>query len=120
MGAFLEVAMTLARAGLAVLPLGDDDGKKPLVKWRGWKRGPGQGFLEKLIDKFPDANIGVICGLSGVTVVDIDDVCLLSPMIERFGDTPLKIGTPSEGVHLWYRSSGEASSALRREGLAVD
>lgn len=120
MAAFLEAAMTLARVGLAVLPLGDDDGKKPLVKWRGWKNRPGQAFLEKLSNKFPDANIGVICGLSGVTVVDIDDASLLSPMIERFGETPLKIGTPSGGVHLWYRSSGEACSALRSEGLAVD
>src|SRR5262249_48515441 len=41
-------------------------------------------------------------------------------MIERFGETPLKIGTPSGGVHLWYRSSGEPSGALRSEGLAVD
>jgi hypothetical protein len=63
--------------------------------------------------------MGVICGLSGVTVVDIDDASLLSPMIERFGDTPFKIGTPSGGVHLWYRSSGEPSSTLR-PGLAVD
>jgi hypothetical protein len=42
-------------------------------------------------------------------------------MVERFGDTPLRTHTPSGGVHLWYRCSGEGCANLRRsEGFEVD
>jgi hypothetical protein len=121
MGAFAAAALSLAAAGLGVMPLGGADGKVPLVKWRRWKRRPGPAFIRSLIKRHTDANIGVICGLSCVTVVDIDDLDLLPQMIERFGDTPLRTHTPSGGVHLWYRSSGEGCRNLRTsEGLAVD
>jgi hypothetical protein len=86
-----------------------------------WKHRPGPEFIKKLTERYPYANVGVICGLSGVTVVDIDDLDLLPQIIERFGDTPLRTYTPSGGVHLWYRSSGEGCPDLRKsEGLAVD
>jgi hypothetical protein len=121
MSAFATAALSLAAAGLAVLPLGGDDGKVPLVKWASWKRRPGPGFIQTLINNHPGANIGAICELSGVTVVDIDDFDLLPLMVKRFGDTPLRTHTPSGGVHLWYHSSGESCRNLRKvEGLAVD
>jgi hypothetical protein len=120
-GPFAQAALALSSVGLGVLPLGGSDGKVPLVRWRDWRQPPGQAFLEELIRQHPDKNIGVICGLSGVTVVDIDDRQLLLPMLELFGDTPLKTVTPSGGIHLWYRNSGESCPDLRRaEGLAVD
>jgi bifunctional DNA primase/polymerase-like protein len=121
MGAFSATALRLAAAGLAVLPLGGDDGKVPLVKWAHWKSRPGAEFIRTLIATHPSANIGIICGLSGVTVVDIDDLDLVQPMIERFGDTPLRTQTPSGGRHHWYRSAGEECRNLRKsEGLAID
>lgn len=119
--AFAAAALDVAGDGLAVLPLGGEDGKVPLIKWRHLKHHPSPDLIRKLIRKYPDANIGVICGLSHVTVVDIDDPELLSPMIARFGETPLKIATPRGGVHLWYRNSGEGCPNLREsEGLEVD
>src|SRR2546425_678030 len=114
MSAFTAAAPSLAAAGLTVLPLGGDDGKVPLIKWANWKRHPGLAFIRALIKEHPDANIGVVCGLSGVTVVDIDDLDLMPLMIERFGDTPLRTNTPSGGVHLWYRNSGEGCQNLRK------
>jgi hypothetical protein len=69
---------------------------------------------------FPNANIGVITGLSDVTVVDCDAPGAVATMIERCGDTPLKTNTPSGGTHLWYRANGELCANLRPEGLAVD
>jgi len=120
MSAFATAAPDLSNRGLAVLPLGGN-GKQPLIKWREWRKRPGQAFIQKLIDEFPAANIGVLCGLSGITVVDIDAPELTSLMIERFGETPLKTVTPSGGLHLWYRNSGEGCpKVLRGEGLAVD
>jgi hypothetical protein len=120
-GAFANFAMDLANNGLAVIPLGGDDGKVPLIKYGTLTRPPGRGFISKLSRKFPDANVGVLCGLSGVTVVDIDDPAVFELMIDRCGDTPLKIATPSGGFHLWYKANGERSANLReQEGLDVD
>jgi hypothetical protein len=104
---------------LAPIPLGGKDGKVPLVKWRTWELLPGRAFLERLTAKFPAAHVGALTGLSEVTVVDIDDVRLVDPMVQRFGETPLKTQTPSCGVHLWYKANGERCRNLRGEGIAV-
>jgi hypothetical protein len=121
MSAFAAAAVNLTGAGLAVLPLGGDDGKVPLVRgWSRWHRRPGRAFIEHLIERHPGANIGISCGPSHVFLVDNDDPKVVRPMVERFGDTPLKTGTPSGGVHLWYRGSGERCGNLRSEGLPVD
>jgi len=121
-GAFAAAALDLFAAGLAVIPLGGAKGQTPLVdRWNQWKRRPGPTFINKLAAEHPDANVGVICGLSGATVLDIDDPSLLPLMIERFGDTQLRTHTPRGGVHLWYKNSGEGCpKTLRRDGLAVD
>jgi hypothetical protein len=106
---------------LAVMPVGGSDGKKPLLKgWNKWTRRPGKDFIEKLMERCPGANIGTVCGPSGLFIVDNDDPRAVQAMLERFGDTPLKTSTPSGGVHLWYRNSGEGCANLRREGLKVD
>jgi len=119
-GPFARGAPGLQSLGLAVLPVGGDDGKTPLIKWRLWSRQPLIEFVSKLCYLHPEANVGVICGLSGVTVVDIDDPAQLEPMLERFGDTLLITGTPSGGYHLWYRHAGERCCNLRDEGVDVD
>ena len=117
---FGNAARQLAAFGLAVIPMGGDDGKMPAVRWQTWTKPPAGTFLERLIARHADANVGIVCGLSKVTVVDIDDAGLLAPMEVRFGNTPLATQTPRGGFHLWYRHAGEASGNLGREGLAVD
>ena len=112
-GAFAESAIDLAGHGLAVIPLGGEDGKVPQIKHSTWKRLPGPQILAKLSKQFPDSNVGILCGLSNISVVDIDDPTVTDKMIDRCGDTPLKTATPSGGVHLWYRHNGERSSNLR-------
>src|SRR4051794_23544353 len=104
---FALAALDLCRAGLAVLPVGGDDGKQPLVAWGKWRKRPGRNFMEKLAQRYVGANVGIITGLSDLTVVDCDAPEAVAAMIERCGDTPLKTSTPSGGVHLWYRSAGE-------------
>ncbi len=116
---FADAALVLRDHGLAPVPLGGDDGKVPLVRWRTWEHRPGRQFLERLADKHPTANVGVLTGLSGVTVVDVDDPELVDGMLRRFGDTPLVTGTPRGGVHLWYRSTGEGC-LTGLDGLKVD
>jgi len=120
-GPFAKAALHLYRHGLAVIPVGGEDGKVPLVTWGKFKHPPGRDFLVKLIERHSLANIGVICHLSNVTVIDVDDPTLVKSILQRFGNTPLITGTPSGGVHLWYRHDGERCANLRdSEGIAVD
>jgi len=117
---FADAALDLYEAGLAVIPLGGDDGKVPLVaRWDRWEHRPGRQFLEQLADKHPTANVGIVTGLSGITVVDVDDPDLVDDMVHRFGVSPLITATPSGGEHHWFRSLGERNKQ-RLDGLKVD
>jgi hypothetical protein len=118
---FTDSALELHGYRLAVIPLGGDDGKTPLVEWRNWTKPPGRTAVASFAAKFAWANIGVLTGLSGVTVVDVDDPALVDPITVRCGTTPLITATPRGGVHLWYHAAGERSTDLRAsEGIAVD
>jgi len=120
-GPFGDAALALHAHRLAVIPVGGEDGKVPLVKWAGWKKPAGRPFLLKLVKQHAEKNIGILCGLSKITVVDIDDRDLLPAMLVRFGSTPLIIETPRGGYHLYYRAAGEHSASLHEtENLAVD
>jgi hypothetical protein len=115
-GAFAVAAQDLRRHGLAVLPVGGVDGKRPLVKnWSRWRWPPSEDFVTKLVRQHGGANIGIVTGLSGVTIVDIDsdDSAVLSKVIGQLGDTPLKARSPRGAPHLYYRSSGERSISFR-------
>lgn len=119
-GPFKTAAIELSHRKLAVIPVGGEDRKRPLVSFGKWTRRPGPEFIDKLIGKHPRANVGIITGLSGVTVVDVDDPEHVATMLQRCGDTPLVTNTPSGGSHLWYMGDGERCANLRSEGLAVD
>ena len=116
---FADAALELRGCALAVLPLGKKSGKDALVNYANWKVPPGPEFLKKEMVKHPTANVGILTGLSRLTVVDIDEPYLLDEMLERFGDTPLIIGTPRGGFHLYYHSTGELNRQ-RLDGLKVD
>ena len=104
-GPFGLMARAYAERSLRVFPTGGPDGKKPLI--RNWPRVGLRAVLQLSI-KFPAANIGVIDGLrGGVTRIDIDDPALVDNAIRRFGDSPIKVGTPGGGLHLWYTANGE-------------
>lgn len=49
---FADTALELYQYGLAVIPVGSDDGKRPMVEWGKWKRPPGRDFLTKLTTRF--------------------------------------------------------------------
>ncbi len=48
---FADAALELRSYGLAVLPLGKESGKDPLVNYANWKKLPGPEFLKKEIAK---------------------------------------------------------------------
>ena len=57
---FADAALELRGYGLAVLPLGKESGKDPLVKHANWKVPPGPEFLKKEMVKHPTANVGIL------------------------------------------------------------
>ncbi|MGF1563672.1 MAG: bifunctional DNA primase/polymerase [Geminicoccaceae bacterium] len=115
---FAEAAVRLAALGLAVVPTGGPDGKRPHVRWGRIRSGEPPG--QSLINKYADANIAVICNASNVVVVDVDDPEVFERAVSIFGESPIIIRTPRGGVHLWYRWSGEKSANLRCIGLDID
>ena len=121
-GAFAAEALKLHALGLAPIPCSaDDDGKTPAIATKGWTRRPGENRLRQLVLRFPEENVGILTGLSRIFAVDIDQARLVEDMIRRFGATPLMVETPSGGIHLYYRASGERCGDLRRtEQLPVD
>ena len=121
-GAFAAEALNLHALGLAPIPCSaNDDGKTPAIATKRWTRRPGANRLRQLVLRFPEANVGILTGLSRIFVVDIDQAHLAEDMIRRFGATPLMVETPSGGIHLYYRASGERCGDLRRtEQLPVD
>jgi hypothetical protein len=115
MHVFADNAPHYVEVGFRVFPTGGDDGKKPLIQH--WPR-VGKRASVALAEKFPNANLGIIDG-DIVTRIDVDDPSLTAEALERFGDTPIKVGTPSGGCHLWYRASGERR-VIKLEGEEVD
>ncbi|WP_370301408.1 bifunctional DNA primase/polymerase [Pseudooceanicola sp.] len=108
----------LHRAGFSLLPLGrGDDGKSPLVAFKGTDR------LSLARVLAPMRRAGSNCygiRLDGLAVIDcdVDDAGLVTEIEARFGTSAVHIRTP-RGLHLYYRGSGGFPN-LRSEGLPVD
>jgi len=119
---FADHAHELAKIGLAVIPLAGVDGKRPQVKgFAKWRKPPSPQAILKFAAKFPDANIGVITGLSKIVVVDCDDWADACKIETIFGWTPFRTRT-SRGFHFWYRAPDEPvrQISLRTYGLNAD
>ena len=99
-GAFAEAVFQLYDAGLCPVPCGRDT-KGPLIQWGRWKqRPPCKAFADMLNrPKLVGANIGILTGFSGVSVIDCDERRLIGRALALFGDTPLITRTPSGGHH---------------------
>ncbi len=70
--------------------------------------------------EFASANVGILTGLSGITIIDCDDADLLEHAFSLFGETRLVTETPSGGHHAWYRANGERCLNLRPHGVPID
>ena len=121
-GPFGEAAMRFFDLGLCPIPCGGKDGKEPLITWAKWRRRPARKVFERLLGraKNTQANIGILTGLSGITIVDCDGEGVLDEALRLFGPTPLITQTPSGGHHAWYRAQGERCANLRNKGYAID
>lgn len=133
MSIFADHAHELHQAGLAVIPLargdeielGERAGKKP--RTAGFNKmnfRPSQRSVEQWRQKFPDANVGYLPGLSGASglVVVDDDGGAEDAIIELFGETPGRIAA-SRGAHYLYRAPDDGMpkiADLKKFGIDAD
>ena len=119
MKVFASSAMPMSRAGLAVLPIGPN--RLPSVSgFNRWKRPPGERTIAGWIDIYPDNNIAILPGLSGVVVVDCDDADQDDEVEELFGATPIRV-VSRRGRHRYYKAAQiPLPGNLREYGLDVD
>ena len=97
MGAFTEAAPVLAGLGVPTIPTRAEAPHVPRVKHPESLR---VGTMQKLLNRpgLASANAAILCGpISGISVVDVDSPYPIhhEAALEAFGDTPLKISTPS-------------------------
>jgi hypothetical protein len=118
--AYLEVAQQYASVGMVPIPLGGEDGKRPLV------RNPGRFRMEtalRVAPRFPEANVGIWCGRrNSLTVIDVDsrDERELAWALDNFGASPVIVRTGSGKFHAWYRHGGERRRIRPFQGHEID
>jgi len=119
---FFTGSIPLHAAGMAVLPISRGD-KRPLVaSFNRWTQRPGRDRLDKWREKFPEANVGYVPGLTGrdgVVVID-DDGGAAAGIIDLFGKTPGMV-TTRRGNHYLYRApKGLERFNLKKFGINAD
>lgn len=121
----LSLALSYANRGWHVFPIKKGTTNKPRVKW-----GSDATTNEKTIrgwwKAWPEDNIGIATGASGLCVVDVDmkhgknGQKTLDFLELDYGELPhtLSAVTPSGGRHLYF--SGEARTTVEQVGPGVD
>jgi len=120
MGAYSQAVQVLAPLNLAVIPTCPDKPSVPLMRNPEKLGVPGSLKLAGN-PRFERANAGIWTGhRANLTVVDIDSAnpADVIEAVRRFGNTPLKVLTPSGGIHLYFRHNGERRK-VRPFGSAV-
>lgn len=91
----------LIELGYGVIPLRPGT-KVASLPWRDWRaRRAGHDQLDRWLDAEPESNLAIVCGSSGICVLDAD-----SPAAERriAGHvTPMSARTPRGGRHAYFR-----------------
>ena len=132
----MEAALELAENGFAVFPLVSKD-KNPQIK--GWQK-KATADTEQIRawwKKWPDANIGILCGSAshGVVVIDVDRKHGVDGFVElekwqkEHGSLPPTLCANSGtggGMHMYYRAAkpltkyeGKVGIDLRAEGSYI-
>lgn len=125
MGAYVSAAELVAAIGLNPLPVRIGE-KVPAVRWKPWQEKhipPGLVGRWRDDPKHADSNLASTTGgVTGRLVVDIDspDPRDHAEAVARFGDSPVKVATPSGGLHLWFASPGGVPNAQKIDGTRVD
>lgn len=122
MGAFADHGQEFLDHGIAVIPTGGVDGKRPQVK--NWSR-IGVSASRNLLDsgRFDDANLAFTAGArSKLTVLDVDEPSekALNVALMRFGESPVIIRTGSGKFQAWFKHNGERRMIRPIKGVELD
>ena len=113
-----EIMRQIYRSGSVLIPLGGQNGKKPLIAgWNG-RRLPLDTCLRRMAG-MNSTTYGI--RLDGLLVVDCDtdnDVTR-ALFAERFPPTPFVVQT-GRGTHHYYRHDGLVPAAIRGRDIAID
>lgn len=109
----LKHALAYARKGLYVFPLRETDKRPQIKEWQN-SATTDQDQIRQWWGNWPKANIGIVCGKSGLTVVDLDvkdgldgiDAWDALCVEHGINDNTRTAKTPSGGLHVYYRSNG--------------
>ncbi len=116
----VNAALEYARMGLYVLPL-QPGGKLPIPPRGVYDATRDERAVRAWWEAYPDANVGIACGQSGLVVVDFDRAD--HPLIERLWDAAWAIARTASGLHFYFgdggRGIGCSSGLLSREGVHV-
>lgn len=109
MGAFTTAVEIFGAQGVGVIPTRRETPAVPMVRHPD-RFGVRASLRLAENPRFQEANAAIWAGRhSRLTIVDIDssNTRHVVEAIKVFGDTPLKVSTPSGGMHLYYRHAGE-------------
>lgn len=119
------LALDYAGRGWHVFPIRAKTKDRPLVKW-GHEATDDAAVIRRWWSRWPNANIGVACGPSGLCVLDLDQKngkdgrAQLDALELLHGALPrtLTARTPTGGTHLYL--DGEAASTADKLARGVD
>ena len=121
----VSLALSYASRGWHVFPITKGTTNKPRVKW-GTAATTDTKTIKEWWKAWPDDNIGLACGPSGLCVVDVDmkkgknGQATLDALELDYGQLPhtLSAVTPSGGKHLYF--VGEARTTVEQIGPGID
>ncbi len=114
----LDTMRRLYEAGFSLIPLGRENGKKPLVaSWTG-HRLPFETVIKRM-QEVGSKTYGI--RLNGLCVVDCDTDNLDTRQLvsERFGATPVMVRT-ARGVHYYFKTGDKVPLSIQHPGIAID
>ena len=120
---FVDIALPLARRGLAVFPITAGRKQPPLI--REWQRAAtvNEAQIQSWGVQWPDANVGVHC--AGLLVLDVDAhkngfdaLAAIEQEIEL--EATYEVESPRGGRHIYYRCDAPVQNGVDVFGRGID
>lgn len=102
-----------------VFPVGPD--KAPLVKWK-TSATNDPTMVATWQKRYPDSNLGIACGPSGLLVIDADAPGEFERFCEAHGQLVPRTFSVStaKGRHWYFRRANDVGNAVRLQGFELD